>query len=576
METKQYIPSGRVFNICQYETNPRTKQKIDFSESNILSALQHKSLCEWAYVLHDKDWYSQTDIDGISQRLHCEYEKMPAEQKILSADEYVDREMYAKVGDIKPRHWHIVCRSIAAIDVATIAKWFGIEMQYVDLPKGKGKFLDCVQYLTHEKYASTEKAAYDDSEVKANFLWREMLTDRTKSQARYHRDMLTDREALRMHVLTDGWTLSQAQNANPIIFADDLDKLKKLRLLYISQQEPPTMRLNIYVDGAGGIGKSALTSVLAQELGALVKNTDLDKADSDDLFFPAGGKNVAVDGYDGQPVIVWDDRRAIDFITEFGGAGNVFNVFDIFPHRATSGSRNVKYGKIRVNNTINIINGTEPYDEFLNGLCGEYTDKNGISHHAETSRREQAFRRMPLIICVHENDLTFLINKGFTLGTREFSQYTAYSRVRGNLARVQEKLDGMALFKIVTDMSQPAVKYVTEKLQSQDKRIKEIDSIPDDIVHYGEELPIEHTTYEIDPDKKTVAANMAAQQKQAQQMADLQECQQLIADKKILTYDLTGKTPHERVEEYHALLQSQKTDIQDSSDDVDDDELPFK
>ena len=53
----------------------------------------------------------------------------------------------------------------------------------VDIPKGRGAFLDCVQYLTHssEKCQEEGKALYPDSEVFSNFDWLIFFSLKCKS-----------------------------------------------------------------------------------------------------------------------------------------------------------------------------------------------------------------------------------------------------------------------------------------------------------------------------------------------------------------------------------------------------------
>ena len=53
----------------------------------------------------------------------------------------------------------------------------------------------------------------------------------------------------------------------------------------------------------------------------------------EDIFFIVGSNGSALEGYDGQPVIIWDDKRAIDLLNVLGDRGNVFNVFDVHPVR---------------------------------------------------------------------------------------------------------------------------------------------------------------------------------------------------------------------------------------------------
>ena len=63
------------------------------------------------------------------------------------------------------------------MEIGVIAKWLGIKDNYVNVAKGAGAFLDCVQYLTHEddKQQGLGKRLYEDSCVQANFDFREEL-----------------------------------------------------------------------------------------------------------------------------------------------------------------------------------------------------------------------------------------------------------------------------------------------------------------------------------------------------------------------------------------------------------------
>ena len=71
---------ARIFNIMQYKKHPKTGEVL-LTEEQILSALDHKSILKYSYILHDKDVY-------------------------VDADEMDDPDH--KSGDLKPPHWHIV------------------------------------------------------------------------------------------------------------------------------------------------------------------------------------------------------------------------------------------------------------------------------------------------------------------------------------------------------------------------------------------------------------------------------------------------------------------------------------
>lgn len=142
---------NRIFNVTQYEVNPTTGESLNFNEDNIKRCISHKTIKTYAYIRHDKDVYTSDD----------------------------EKNGY-KAGDPKPPHWHLVIKCDNAIELETIAKWLDIPPQYIDVPKGRGAFLDCVQYLTHESEKEQKKGKYlySDDEIKANFDFREELTKR--------------------------------------------------------------------------------------------------------------------------------------------------------------------------------------------------------------------------------------------------------------------------------------------------------------------------------------------------------------------------------------------------------------
>ena len=386
---------ARVFNIMQYEKHPITKEPL-LSEAKIKEALGHKSIKEWGYIIHDKDVYSKDDevANGYKQ------------------------------GDEKPKHFHIVCRCDVALELSVIAMWFGISENFIDVPKGRGAFYDCVEYLTHSsiKQKALGKYQYKEEEVVANFEWVEELGKRKKVPAELQE--LSDRDLIRYKVMYEGMTLIQAVEYDKFNYMNDYDYLKKCRMNYIHRSPAPILRLNFYVCGDGGIGKGLMCKALARSLCP-------DLTEDDEIFFKVGSKGSPFEGYDGQPVIIWDDRRAIDLLIELNGRGNVFNIFDTHP---TKQRQNIKYGSISLTNSVNIVNSIEPYEDFLNGLSGEYINKNGEKFKSED--KNQSYRRFPFILPIYENDFDLLVNKGFKNNSKEYGDYNAYNRIRGNMQKI--------------------------------------------------------------------------------------------------------------------------------------------
>lgn len=381
------------------------------NEGKIAAAMEHKTIKEWAYICHDADVYSEKD-------------------------ELDDKDKHE--GDVKPRHWHLVCRSDKPLEVDTLARWLGIPSQYIDVPKGHGAFLDCVAYLTHEdeEQQAQGKTLYPDDAVRANFDWRKAIEDRKRKQKKYGKD-LTKKEEYRLRVAEEGVSLLQIMDEDMNAYIADEDRLRKCRAIYLMHRAPrPAIRLNYYVCGHGGEGKSFFSKAVAR---ALFPHLTRDE----EIFFVVGAHNVAFEGYDGQPVIIWDDFRAYELLRACGGRGNFFKIFDTTGASGGGGRQNVKGSSTMLINTINIVNSVQPMWEFLNALVGEYEDADGKKHTSEQAEKSQAYRRFPMLIPLAADDFDIMINKGFVNNdAREYQDYMQYANVRGNLRKIAAMCKG--------------------------------------------------------------------------------------------------------------------------------------
>lgn len=394
----------RQFTIMQYEKNPRTGEDLHFNESNIISGVNHKTILKYCYILHDED----------------------------TKTEFVENHPDIKIGDTIPRHWHIDLYCKYAVEIHTIADWFGVPEQFVEVVKGANAYLDCVEYLTHEseKQQKAGKHLYADDRVKSNHNWRLELDLYKVRRAKKNASKLNTKDYYRNEVLFHGMTLREVVESDSDAYRNDWQTLEKYRLEYLLKfAELPATRINYYVTGRGGVGKGLISRAVARNL-----FQDLQR--DDDIFFEVGGSNVTFEGYDGQPVIIWNDFRAITLLQALGGRENVFNVFDTHP---TDCRQNVKFGSIRLVNQVNIVNSVDTYSEFLDGLAGEYKDKNGTLRKSED--KGQSYRRFPIILPLHEEDFDILVNQGVLDGTGAFQQFYEHCHIRGNMQRLHQRLN---------------------------------------------------------------------------------------------------------------------------------------
>lgn len=443
----------RQFEIMQYEKHPIDGRPL-LSEERIKTVLaSYKSIKQWAYIRHDQDPKKIEDVQDA--REHFTTLDGDGESEFANSE-------FAKVKGLKDPHFHIVLKLDSQVEISTIASWFEISENFVEVKKGANAFLDCVEYLTHEhpKQQALGKHRYDDSEVNAGFAWREELTKYQIRRNKKGGSSLNKKEYYRNEVLYHGMTKRQMIDEDADAYREDYQTIDKLRYKYITEfAQVPSERINYYVTGKGGIGKGLLCCALARALYPNLK-------EDDDIFFIVGAGNSLFEGYDGQPVIIWDDKRAYDLLNILGGRDNVFNVFDTHPKKQR---QNVKYGSINLINTVNIVNSVEPYRDFLDSLSGEYKDKSGNLRKVED--KSQSYRRFPFIIPIHEEDFDLMMNIGVFTGTREYDQYMGYNHLRGNMQKIHEALAGCP--QEIINIETQTVTPIVEKHRELETRLKQ-------------------------------------------------------------------------------------------------------
>lgn len=443
----------KVLNISQDVVNPITGEMLITEEKIVETLEKYTSIKEWAYVLHDKDVFTEDAIEKSLERTKERYGRLsPQEKEKISEDEYLDiYHNWKKMGEPKPSHYHIVLRSDRNMEIKKVAQWFGIPANMIDAPTGRSNFVECVRYLTHEsdKCKDQGKVPYDDDEIKSNFDWRKMIDEYDAKKAKY--GSRSERDYYRHEVLYEGMPTRQVIAENPDAYQNDYAALDKMRMKYICERaEVPSTRVNFYLSGKGGVGKDLTSRALARALYPDLKNDD-------DIFFVVGAGQVAFDGYDGQPVLIWSDRRAAGLMRVLGGRENFFNVFDTHPTRQR---QNIKYGALNLCNVVNIVNGQESYSEFLDGIAGEYTDRDGKFHEAED--KGQSYRRFPFIMPLHDDDFDLLVNKGYILNDRNlFQEFYEYNKIRGSIAKVIAMCGGEN--ELARDISQRVLAPITDK-----------------------------------------------------------------------------------------------------------------
>lgn len=301
----------RQFTVCQFERNPRTNEYIKDLNEIIKNLKSYTSFSDWAYCIHDKDLYTDDAIDDMRYALVREAKKEGITDE-SAISEYIKNNAWASVGDSKGKHIHIAVKCSTAVSIEQISNWLSVPEYLIKKVKGRGAFLDCVEYLTHEneKQQALGKHRYDDEEVFTSVSvadWRERLNSRKIDEEKYGAGKNRKQKYI-IDVSKYGMTLNQCfKELDGDEYIGMLGKLQRARQEYLTRNSLlPNTRINIYVYGAGGTGKDVFSELLAYALYP-------EYEDIRDITFGIGDGHSTFDGYDGQPVITWSDVRSGHF-----------------------------------------------------------------------------------------------------------------------------------------------------------------------------------------------------------------------------------------------------------------------
>lgn len=414
--------TGRVrkFKFTQYEKHPVTGEEL-FSERHILDGLAKREtgLKRWAYILHDKDTYTEHDVpEGKS------------------------------IGDIKPRHWHVVLEFTNGTSFDSVANSFKLPVHLVEKVEGYHGFWDMMRYFTHadEKQQALGKHEYALEEIEVSD--DSVLADYGKFLEK-KMDVPDSIENILERVRTDGLSLKEAKKKlSAMNSAKYYMHLKRARDEYLQNVPLPAHRTNYYVTGLGGTGKSTFATMMAKSM--------FPDLPDEECFYIVGDKNVALDEYNGQPVIIWDDWRANTFISQFGRE-TVFKMFDVVPKEAIF---NKKFGSVRLINSVNIVTAVTSFKDFISGMSGNYVDRFGNEHRSEDDT--QAYRRFPFFVEVSSENIDVYASH-YAIGMKNGSHqtYSNLLRMSANIRKIATSKEGVSN-KAIEHVSNPVIETVKE------------------------------------------------------------------------------------------------------------------
>lgn len=435
-------------------------------------------------------------------------------------------------------HIHLALEFENAIWNTSLAKDFGLPLGCIRKPKAKSnQFIAIVTYLTHEKPEEQAKGKYlyPDDEIHANFDFRAEINkyreEKKKSKGRRLRK--ADADILVESIERGELTIDDVKREYGFAFFLDYEsRFLKARQEYLKRHYIMLPRINYYIDGPSGAGKTTLAEMLARSL--------VPELSEDEAYYEVGARRVRFDNYENQPVMIWDDVRASDLINEFGREG-VLNLLEVHPKKR---NYNIKYGGVILTNQVNIFTGKEGYEQFLDGLAGEYTDMiDGTHHESELWAREQTYRRVPVIIHLHQSDIEVMVNRGVFQGTNEYTYYERWAEARVNMLSINKHYTLGARDAVAKRITAPIVEKHEEfmRLHGSDDKVVDAEDIPEIEVTVGFEACAELREKEREEYdafiKKWMEKRMPSLKKEASKSFALGHTLEEIARQRVITFE---------------------------------------
>ena len=340
---------------CEYvQQLKHLKVKLEDIEKIIES---HRTIKEWAYIIHDKDVYTKQDEA-----------KNPDHKEGTAVEPHIH--LYLNFG-----------QSAAAYE--TVAKWFKDRTEQIN--KVKGRKSDMLLYLTHRN--SPQKHQYKDDEVISNFDLKQAIEDDKKVHSlieqteeivySFMREEITYSEANKQ--IKEIKKVCKSKQLADAIFTT-IERVEKIwkQQCKMSTKGKRNMKI-IFIHGDSGSGKSAYAEMYAKML--------CDKKGFRD-YSRSSAHNDILQDYMGEDILILDDYRDVDEMT--GRYENLTDVLKMLDPHFASSSKSRYVNKTFCGKLVIITSAKDPLLWF----------------EGSKEQRWQFFRRISMLIEIDKDNVT--------------------------------------------------------------------------------------------------------------------------------------------------------------------------
>lgn len=157
----------------------------DRAEASFCDVFNNEHILYWAYIFQDKEVYNEYDLDVLRYGARRTWaEGFPGKEKYSSLEEFIEDRMktYPQIGDKRESIWRVLIITDKTFLSADIAKMFDAKDAYVRSHSYKMDISNEIETLVGENALSVSMGRhhYSDDEVKANFDFRNYITEAKK------------------------------------------------------------------------------------------------------------------------------------------------------------------------------------------------------------------------------------------------------------------------------------------------------------------------------------------------------------------------------------------------------------